>query len=99
MRRPSGASTPVDAAAVAAPSPAMKRRRPGDVGAPADLRVSPETLVSVADWCLLEECLAIKPLLMALDVGSLLANRAGNNLPYESAFTASHATERFCEST
>ena len=40
-----GARTPVDTAAVAAPSPAMKRRRPEDFGAPIDSTVWSEAFV------------------------------------------------------
>jgi hypothetical protein len=48
----SGARTPVDMAAVAAPSPAMKRRRPGDLGAPADSQVLAVSSGCVLFWLL-----------------------------------------------
>src|SRR5271154_4725108 len=51
----SGARTPLETAAVAAPSPAMKRRRPGDFGAPFDSRAISEAFASVAVWLLAEK--------------------------------------------
>jgi hypothetical protein len=54
-----GARTPVDTATVAAPSPAMNRRRPGDLGAPSDSRAFAGKSAFVPDCRLLEISLAI----------------------------------------
>ena len=54
-----GARTPVDTAAVAAPSPAIKRRRPGDLGPPSNSGVRSTGSSRVPDQLLPESSLAI----------------------------------------